>query len=200
METMEERGREWLIQCAPDSAEARAQWQADPSTALVMATGHYFDAMVVSEQLGLEACDLIRRHQLTVGPVLIDTHAHKVGFIAPPRSWTAFANTVDAAETLLSGLRYLSNGDFMVVPGPAPLPNSRHQWLYSPTDRPDPSKVRTATLAVLLCTASQTLARMQSRDVYSRIPTAPFSIPFAHTPARVTEPHATTADNPEVSD
>lgn len=183
MEKMDQSAMKWLTRCASDTPQALALWQNEPAAPLTMPTGRYFDVVVVPERLGLEACDLIRRHCLSLGPVMLDAHAGKIGFIAPPRGLAAFTTVNHASEILLRGLHYLAEGDFVVVPGPAPLSNSRYQWLFAPTGRPDPSKLRTAMLAVTLCTASQNLARIDLPHVYTRLPSAPFCTPFARTDA-----------------
>ena len=176
---MELPGREWLTRCAIDPGEARATWQRDPAAPLTMATGHYFDAIIVPDRLGLETCDLIRQHRLPLGPAMLDTHARKVGFIAPPRGRLAFSTVTRAVEVSMRQLHYLSEGDFVVVPGPSPLPNSRYQWLYAPTQRADPSRLRSATLAVILCTAARNLARHDLASIFTRIPSPPPCAPIA---------------------
>lgn len=196
MEQVKAAGRDWLLQCAINQATAVRVWQDDPAAPLTMATGRSFDAAVVSDRLGLEAIDLIRRHALPFTPATLDVRARKIALLLPPRSGRVFT-------TLLRNLRapidvhYLSDGGHLVIPGPRPEPDSRHQWLAPPKGSPTGSKLRTAAVALAVCQAAEDL---DERSTPHSTPHRPARI-LTHSavPHRATTPSVTDHEWPEAA-
>ncbi|MBC3843594.1 hypothetical protein GXW82_35470 [Streptacidiphilus sp. 4-A2] len=157
MEQVKTAGRDWLLQCAINQATAVQLWQDDPAAPLTMATGRSFDAVVLSDRLGLETIDLISKHTLPFTPAMLDVRARKIALLLPPRSRRVFTTMLRNLRAPIENVHYLSEGGYLVIPGPRPEADSRHQWVTPPVCSPAESKLRTAAVALAVCQAAQNL-------------------------------------------
>ena len=157
MEQVRAAGRDWLIECAINRVEALNLWLEDPASPVTMATGRHFDAVVVHDRLGLETLDLISKHGLPATPAMIDIRARKIALLMPSHAQRVFATLLDNMDALIETVHYLAEDGFLVIPGPKPREDSRHQWLVPPNGRPDSSKLRAAAVGLAMCNAAQHL-------------------------------------------
>ncbi|AWW41237.1 MULTISPECIES: hypothetical protein [Streptomyces] len=116
------RGVEWLAAAAPDPKECKRQWDHGDGIALLEA-GRFWDVVSVPDQLGLLTLDLLWRPSLPIpGPTLVDTAAHRVGFLLPPDPGSRWIG---------AGLRHASKGSWVAVP--PPYRSARYlEWLIPP--------------------------------------------------------------------
>ncbi len=197
MEQVNEAGRDWLLQCAINQAEAVRLWQDDPATPLAMATGSHFDAVVVSNRLGLETLDLISKHALPFTPALLDVRAHKVALLLPPRSERVFTTLLQNVQDPIDNLHYLAEDGFLVVPGPRPEDSSRYQWVAPPVGRPDASKLRAAAVGLAVCQAAE---RLDQRAIpHGSVYQSARIYPVRAVPHRATTPQTADIAWPEAS-
>jgi len=197
MEQVEAAGRDWLIECAINRVQALDLWRDDPSAPMTMATGRHFDAVVVSDRLGLETLDLISMHALPSTPAMVDTRARKVALLMPPHAQRVFTTLLYNVDALIDNVHYLANGGFLVVPGPQPQADSRHQWLVPPIGTPSSSKLRAAAVGLAMCQAAQHLG--QGTTPHSADSEPAHIHPDGAVPGTVTAPPAAVFEWPEVT-
>jgi hypothetical protein len=148
---------QWLVACAEDPASCREKWRNEPHQPELMPTGRYFDVVTVGERLGMEAWDLLTRHRLPRGPVVIDHAAAKIGFLVPRSGRQLFHKLISRNAPKGVPYRYLAEGSFFLVPEPEPHRESRYQWLDAPLLRPDATSRRSVALALMLSSATRLL-------------------------------------------
>ncbi|WP_322972941.1 MULTISPECIES: bifunctional DNA primase/polymerase [Streptomycetaceae] len=162
---MTRRGVQWLSAAADDPEACRACWADDPRLPYPLATGTFFDVVVIDQRLGIETFGQLDRHKMPVGPVFMDWGATCVGFFLPHRSRERFARFLARETDDPPEYRYLDEGSSVVVPGPMPMPTDRHQWLRAPIGRPEVSPLRAVALAVMSVAAAELIA---AADRYGR--------------------------------
>ncbi|MEU1625822.1 bifunctional DNA primase/polymerase [Streptomyces sp. NPDC020096] len=156
---MTRRGVHWLSAAADHPEICRARWADDPRQPYTLATGCFFDVVVVDQRLGMETFDQLERREMPLGPVVLDRAAKQLGFLLPSRSRARFARFVAMETENPPEYGYLDEGSFIVVPGPMPLTDDRFQWLRTPLGRPEGSPLRTVSLAVMLVAAAALIER-----------------------------------------
>ncbi|GAA2325172.1 hypothetical protein Scani_67750 [Streptomyces caniferus] len=109
--------------------------------------------------MGMETFDQLVRREMPLGPVMMDRRAKQIGFLLSSKSRARFARLVSLETATPPEYRYLDAGFFVVVPGPMPMADDRHQWLRAPIRRPEASPLRTASLAVMFTAASALIER-----------------------------------------
>ncbi|MEU7057946.1 hypothetical protein [Streptomyces sp. NPDC046197] len=115
-------GVEWLAAAAPNPRACKRAWDQGSGIALLEA-GRYWDVLSVPDQLGLLTLDVLWRCDLrTPGPTLVDTAAHRVGFLLPPDP---------GGQWVGSGVRHASKGSWVAVPPPY-RPARFLEWLIPP--------------------------------------------------------------------
>ncbi|GAA4983342.1 hypothetical protein GCM10023205_61410 [Yinghuangia aomiensis] len=148
----------WLTAAADDPAEVRAHWRDEPSEPRLLSTGRTFDAVVVSDDLGVRTLEGYRAFAAPPLPTVIDHRTRKVAFLIAPHGLDFWAATIGYLRGEPS-YRYLGEGDFVLVPGAAPEVGARLQWLCPPTARPELNAGAIVMLAGHLVAASRRLAR-----------------------------------------
>ncbi|WP_461026217.1 bifunctional DNA primase/polymerase [Streptomyces sparsus] len=156
---MTRRGVQWLSAAADDPADCRSQWADDPRRPYTLPTGRLFDVVVVEQRVGLETFDQLDRRCMPLGPVAVDWGSRCVGFFLPSKSLGRFRGMVQGETHDPPQYRYLSEGSFLVVPGPMPLSGDRHTWLRAPMRRPEANPARVAALAAMFVAASTLVSR-----------------------------------------
>lgn len=136
----------WLAKAADEPHEYRAHWLVDPAAPQLLATGKTFDAIVVPDELGLRTLESYCRITAPPLPAVIDHRSRKVAFLIASCGADFFASTVAALHGDVS-YRYLSRGDYLLVPGPLAEVGAPHQWLCPPRPAPDLSAGAVVMLA-----------------------------------------------------
>ncbi|WP_330175082.1 bifunctional DNA primase/polymerase [Streptomyces sp. NBC_01498] len=154
---------EWLSSVADDPELCREHWADDPRRPYALPTGVAFDAVVTEQRLGVETFDQLERRGMPVGPVLADRAGRQLGFFLPPKSKDRFERAIARETEAPPTYRYLQRESFIVVPGPISLAGDRYQWLRAPHHPPEPSPLRTVSLAVMLVASA---ALMERADCY----------------------------------
>lgn len=165
MQMMTKRGIQWLSASADDPEECRERWAADPRSPCALAVGRYFDVVVINQRIGLETFEQLVRHNMPLGPVMLDRSARLTGFFLPSGQRTRFARMVVNETSGPLTYRYLDTGSVIVVPGPMPLSGDRYSWLRAPIKRPEATPVRVAALAAMFVATS---ALVERADQYER--------------------------------
>ncbi len=155
-----DRGLTWLAGAADRPALCRQLWQDNPRRPGLLAAGWSFDVVIVGERLGVEAWDLLRRHRLPSGPIVVDHGASKVGFMVPTTGREVFVSVLGRLAPKGLEYQYLSSGAYFVVPGPEPHPDDPYQWLAPPAAGLEESRRPSAALAVMLGSAAWLLKRV----------------------------------------
>ncbi|MFG1812095.1 bifunctional DNA primase/polymerase [Streptomyces sp. NPDC049040] len=151
----------WLSQAADDPQQFRMMWSDDPRQPQLVSAGALFDVVVTDQQVGIEALDQLRRRGMPAGAVTIDRAARCTGFLVPPGTRGLFERTVAQETALPPTYRYLSNGSYVVLPGPVPLPGDRFEWL-NPLMRPQHrSPLQTVALGVMLAASARLIERAE---------------------------------------
>jgi hypothetical protein len=155
------RSIEWLSEAADDPQQFRMIWSDDPRKPQLVATGHLFDVVVTGQQLGIETFDQLQRRGMPVGAVTIDRAAGRTGFLLPSDAWALFDRTVKRETATSLAYDYLSDGSYVVLPGPVPLPGDRFEWL-NPLMRPQHSSpLQTVALGVMLAASARLIERAE---------------------------------------
>jgi hypothetical protein len=159
---MTRRGVQWLSEAAEDPETCRKEWASDPRLPYALPAGRLFDVVVVPQRLGMEIFDQLVRRAMPFGPVMIDHGSRQMGFFLNSHWCERFARFVGRETDTPPSYRYLSEGSFVVVPGPMPLSRDRYQWLNAPIRRPEANPLRPAALAVMLVAAADLIVRADS--------------------------------------
>ncbi|MFI9355023.1 bifunctional DNA primase/polymerase [Streptomyces lydicus] len=172
VQRMTRRGIQWLSAVADDPVMCRAHWADDPRRPYALPTGRLFDVVVMSQRLGMETFDQLVRREMPLGPVMMDRRAKQIGFLLSSKSRGRFTRLLSLETATPPEYRYLDAGSFVVVPGPMPMADDRHQWLRAPIRRPEASPLRTASLAVMFAAASALIERADRYGVQYPSPEA----------------------------
>ncbi|WP_436788588.1 hypothetical protein [Yinghuangia sp. YIM S10712] len=148
----------WLAKAADDPAEYRTLWLAEPAAPQLLATGRTFDAVVVTDELGVRTLEAYHRIAAPALPAVIDHRSRKVAFLIASCGREFFASTVAALHGEVS-YRYLSLGDYLLVPGPLAEVGAPHQWLCPPRPGPDLSAGAVVMLAGNLVASARRAAK-----------------------------------------
>jgi len=155
------RNVEWLSQASEDPDLFRKIWRDDPRMPQLVATGSLFDVLVTNGQAGMETLDQLHRRGMPVGAVVIDHAAGLTGFFFPSGTRELLERTVARETDAPPSYRILSDGSYVVLPGPMPWPGDRFDWL-NPLIRPQhPSPLQTVALGVMLTAAARLIARAE---------------------------------------
>ena len=160
MQRMTRRGVEWLSAAADDPEMCRAHWADDPRAPCLLPTGRLFDVVTIDYRTGLETFDQLLRRDMPLGPVMVDHAARRVGFFLNSQLRDCFIRFLDRATDNPPQYKYLSQGAFVVVPGPMPMTGDRCQWLRAPVRRPEANPLRPVALAFMLVAAAELLERV----------------------------------------
>ncbi|MFJ8200720.1 hypothetical protein [Streptomyces sp. NPDC096152] len=141
-------GVEWLAAAALDPRACKRAWDQGDGIALLEA-GRFWDVLSVPDRLGLLTLDLLWRFALPApGPTLVDTAAHRVGFLLPP----------DPADRWIgSGVRHATRGSWVAMPPPY-RPARSLEWLIPPDG--SGSLHQPLALEMALRQASETLSTL----------------------------------------
>ncbi|MGP4008475.1 hypothetical protein [Streptomyces sp. 4N124] len=148
-DTMWTHGVEWLAAASPDPRACKRAWDRGEGIALLEA-GRFWDLLSVPDRLGLLTLDLLWQPSLpTPGPTLVDTAAHRIGFLVPPDPGSRWIG---------DGLRYASKGSWVATPPPYRAARFL-EWLIPPDGTG--ALHRPVTLEVALRQANGTLAMLE---------------------------------------
>ncbi|OEV10904.1 bifunctional DNA primase/polymerase [Streptomyces nanshensis] len=161
---MSKRGIQWLSASADDPEACREHWAADPRAPYALSAGRYFDVVSVAQRVGLETFEQLTRHNMPMGPVMMDRSARRIGFFLPSGQRERFARMVVNETSDALSYRYLDEGSVIVAPGPMPLSTDRHAWLRAPARRPEATPARVAALAAMLVATSALLDRAEQYE------------------------------------
>lgn len=161
---MSKRGIQWLSASADDPEACREHWAADPRAPYPLSAGRYFDVVSVAQRVGLETFEQLTRHNMPIGPVMLDRSARRTGFFLPSGQRQRFNRMVANETTDALSYRYLDEGSVIVAPGPMPLSADRYAWLRAPTRRPEATPVRVAALAAVLVATSALIDRAEQYE------------------------------------
>ncbi|OEU86340.1 hypothetical protein DB35_13155 [Streptomyces abyssalis] len=161
---MSKRGIQWLSASADDPEACREHWAADPRAPYPLSAGRYFDVVSVAQRVGLETFEQLTRHNMPMGPVVMDRSARRTGFFLPSGQRERFARMVLNETTDALSYRYLDEGSVIVAPGPMPLSADRYAWLRAPTRRPEATPARVAALAAMLVATSALVDRAEQYE------------------------------------
>ncbi|MET8955004.1 hypothetical protein ACWEO4_28735 [Streptomyces sp. NPDC004393] len=115
-------GVEWLAAATPDPRAGEQAWLPGDGTVL-MEAGRHWDLVSVPRQLGLLTLDILWYDPArTPGPTLVDSAAHRVGFLVPPDP---------AGDWSGEGVRHASRGAWVAVPPPHRTARSL-EWIVPP--------------------------------------------------------------------
>jgi hypothetical protein len=155
----------WLSQASDDPRQFRMIWSDDPRQPQLVATGELFDVVATDQQLGIETLDQLRRRGMPLGAAAIDRAAARTAFLVPPGTRGLFERTVVRETEMPPRYRYLSDGSYVVLPGPVPLPGDRFEWLQ-PLMRPQHrSPLQTVALGVMLAASARLIQRAEQYGV-----------------------------------
>lgn len=145
-------GGAWLL-----AAIASAGAAANPRQPRLWAAGHVFDAVIVTDRIGIEAVDWYRRLGCEVPPAVIDHRSRRVAFLIAPVGAAFFAGALTVLRAELPH-RYLSDGGYLLVPGPGVEIGDRYQWLNAPAEDSNLDRNAIALLAGHLLIAARNLS------------------------------------------
>lgn len=89
---MTKRGIQWLSAAAEDPHQCRELWAADPRAPHALEAGRYFDVVVIGQRVGMETFEQLVRHNMPMGPVMLDRYAKLTGFFLPSHQRGRFAH------------------------------------------------------------------------------------------------------------
>jgi len=150
---------DWLSLASADPMQCSKDWDDQPREPQVLATGTYFDVLAIDQRTGMETFDQLRRRGMPVGAVMVDWAARRMGFFLPAVSGPQFARALGQETDNPPDYRVLSEGSYVVVPGPMALSGDRFEWLNAPVRPQHGSPLQTVALAVMFAAASQLIAR-----------------------------------------
>ncbi|MFI9645382.1 hypothetical protein ACIHAA_03665 [Streptomyces sp. NPDC052040] len=115
-------GVEWPTAAGPGPRAGERAWCRGDGTVL-MEAGRLWDLVSVPRRLGLLTLDILWHEPLRApGPTLVDSAAHRVGFLVPPdpaRHWSG------------AGIRHASKGAWVALPPPH-RPARTLEWIVPP--------------------------------------------------------------------
>ena len=158
---MTRRSVDWLSLASEDPVQFRMIWHDEPRAPQLVATGALFDVLATDEKTGTETFDQLRRRGMPVGAVMVDRAAGRMGFFLPAQSEERFGRAMARETDSPPEYRILSQGSYIVVPGPMPLTGDRFEWLNAPVHPQHGSPLQTVALAVMLAASSQLIARAE---------------------------------------
>jgi hypothetical protein len=161
---MSKRGIQWLSASADDPEGCRDHWAADPRAPYPLSAGRYFDVVSVAQRVELETFEQLTRHNMSLGPVMLDRSARRTGFFLPSGQRERFARMVVNETSDAFSYRYLDEGSVIVAPGPMPLSADRYAWLRAPIRRPEATPARVAALAAMLVATSALVDRAEQYE------------------------------------
>jgi Bifunctional DNA primase/polymerase, N-terminal len=152
------RSIDWLSQASDDPDQFRMIWRDDPRVPQLVAAGALFAVLVTDQKIGIETLDQLRRRDMPVGAVTVDRAAGLTGFFLPAGTRALFERTLTRETNSPPSYRFLSEGSYVVLPGPMPWPSDRFGWL-NPLARPQHgSPLQAVALGVMLAASARLIA------------------------------------------
>ena len=154
----EREAPDWLLSAAEDPQACRDVWAANPRLPQLLPVGRTFDVVTVKYRVGVEVLSLLAALSAPKFPTQVNYGSMRVAFLVPVGSGEALRDRLGEGPGAPGDYRYLGEGSFVVIAGPAALAGTRYSWIYPPTDDFDETRDAMGDFAEQLAVADRTVA------------------------------------------